>query len=174
VDIRITCGARSIYETARYHPNKRKGKKTHIESRLRAQLLGQQGHGDLELHPAVGRALHVLEPLLQTHVPPDGLHHPQADGVELVVDPDGRHLVVDRPFKRLQPRDEPLVALQVGHHLPAARGQPVPPALARVDHAHLGHVQALHTTTNNGANKSGPPAADWEPLTPFFLISIKA
>jgi len=126
---------------------------THIESRLRAQLLGQQGHGDLELHPAVGRALHVLEPLLQTHVPPDGLHHPQADGVEALLDPYGGDLVLHRAAHGLQPRHQALVPLQMPHHLPAAGGEGVPPVLPGAHHLDAAHVHALHVWGGGGGRR---------------------
>ena len=66
----------------------------HIELGLGAQLLGQQHGGDLKLETAVGSPLQVLELPAQPDVPPDGLHHPQADSVELGLDPDGGDLVL--------------------------------------------------------------------------------
>jgi hypothetical protein len=122
---------------------------THVKPRLRPQLLSKEGHGYLELEPAVGRALHILKPLPEAHVPPDGLHHPQTDAVKLAAHPYRRQLVVHRAPERLQPGHEPLVPLEVDHHLAAARGKGMPPVFPRVDHAHVFHVQALHVSARH-------------------------
>ena len=55
-------------------------------------------------------------------MPPDGLHHAQAERVEVALEPHGRLLVLHAPPERLQPAHHPLVTLEVPDHRPAARG----------------------------------------------------
>ena len=76
---------------------------THVEPGLRALLLEEQELRDPQLDAPVRRGLPVHEPLLEPDVPPDRLHHPQAQPVVGPVETHDGNLVVHAARDGLDP-----------------------------------------------------------------------
>ena len=79
---------------------------TYIKVLLGSHLLHKQDFWDAKLYPHMRDDLSIYKVLLQTHMPPDCLHHTQAHGKELVPDAYGRELVSDCAVVGLQPCDQ--------------------------------------------------------------------
>lgn len=93
--MRITCGAVSFNRLPDFRRTTLPARATHVEPGLRALLLEEQELRDPQLDAPVRRRLPVDEALLETDVPPDRLHHPQAQPVVGPVEPHDGDLVVD-------------------------------------------------------------------------------
>lgn len=144
--MRITCRAFS-FNSGRTGGRARdacKRQGTHVEPGLRALLLEEQELRDPQLDAPVRRGLPVHEPLLEPDVPPDRLHHPQAQPVVGPVVPDHGDLVVHAPGERLDPRHDLLVVLQEAGHVLGAGGARVVPVVSGVDEPHAVHADLLH------------------------------
>ena len=117
---------------------------THIEPLLCAHLFDQQNLWDAQLDADVRDGFSVDKVLLQPNMPPHGLHHAQAHGVEIIADADRGKLVGDCAASWLKPSDKGLVSLQLSNHALAVRRRLVWPVDAAFHHLVTRHVHDAH------------------------------